>query len=177
MITDRLRVSSETEIERVKSALTRDLKAFEMQLKSNADVEIERLKSALQAAAIEHQIRFSKLHEKRAEVIADLYKLVVEAEREGLHYIHQLGKMQQGHQGQEPLAVKKLRDFDGFVDLHRVYLPQSICELLGEFSIKMREPVVHALVYGDIQYANPQIHKYSWKRMKDSRRRSLHSRA
>src|ERR1035437_8119475 len=66
VITDRLRVSSETEIERAKGALTRDLRTFEMQLKSNADGEIELLKSALQAAAIEHQVRFSKLQIGRA---------------------------------------------------------------------------------------------------------------
>jgi hypothetical protein len=39
----------------------------------NPDAEIERLKTSLQMTALEHQVRFSKLHEKRAKVIADLY--------------------------------------------------------------------------------------------------------
>lgn len=153
VITGRLRVSSETEIERVKGALTRDLRTFEMQLKSNADGEIERLKSALQAAAIEHQVRFSKLHEKRAEVIADLYRLLVQAEMEGLRYMHQLGKVPDDPRGQDPPAVRKLLELDKFVDIHRIYLPQHVCDLLGELIAKIRTPVVHGVVYGDIDYA------------------------
>ena len=99
-------------------------------MKSSADVEIERLKTALQAAALEHQVRFSKLHEKRAEVLADLYKLLVEAEREALHYTYRLGKVPDDQKGQEPQAVKKLREFDSFGDIYRIYLPQHVCALL-----------------------------------------------
>jgi hypothetical protein len=157
VITDRLRVSSETEIGRVKSTLAPDLRTFEMQFKSNADVEIERLKSALQATALEHQVRFSKLHEKRAEVIADLYKLLVEAEREGLRYAYQHGKVPDDQKGQEPPAVRKLRDFDNFAELYQIYLPQHVCALLSDLSAKIRAPVVHGLVYGDIEYATPEI--------------------
>src|SRR5947208_2204142 len=59
--------------------LTKDVEKFKAELKANADVSIERLKSALQMAAVEHQVRFSKLHEKRALVVADLYELFVTA--------------------------------------------------------------------------------------------------
>ncbi len=41
--------------------------------------DLEKFKADLQQAGIEHQILFSKLHEKRATVIAELYKLLVEA--------------------------------------------------------------------------------------------------
>jgi hypothetical protein len=53
--------------------LTKDIEKFKSQLKADADVSIERLKSTLQMTALEHQVRFSKLHEKRALVVADLY--------------------------------------------------------------------------------------------------------
>ena len=41
--------------------------------------DLKKFKASLQQAGIEHQIRFSKLHEKRATVLAELYKLLVEA--------------------------------------------------------------------------------------------------
>lgn len=41
--------------------------------------DIEKFKADLHVAAIEHEVRFSKLHEKRAEVLAELYKLLVAA--------------------------------------------------------------------------------------------------
>jgi len=54
--------------------LARDADVFKKQLRADADTEIERLKASLQMVAVEHQILFSKLHERRAEVIAELYK-------------------------------------------------------------------------------------------------------
>src|ERR1700722_11976115 len=59
--------------------ITRDTKQFESDLKAKADVAIETLKSTLQLKTIEHQVRFSKLHERRAEVIAKLYGYLVAA--------------------------------------------------------------------------------------------------
>ncbi len=41
--------------------------------------DIEKFKAALHQAGIEHQVRFSKLHERRAEVLAEVYKLLAEA--------------------------------------------------------------------------------------------------
>lgn len=54
--------------------LALDAEKFKAELKANADMEMEKLKHSLQRIAVEHQVRFSKLHEKRAEVIADLYR-------------------------------------------------------------------------------------------------------
>ncbi len=54
--------------------LARDAEVFRTQLRADADKEIERLKNSLQMVAVEHQVRFSKLHEKRAEIMAELYK-------------------------------------------------------------------------------------------------------
>jgi hypothetical protein len=56
----------------VSSRLEKDAEAFKADLKRNSDIEIERLKNALQMTALEHQVRFSKLHERRAEVIGEL---------------------------------------------------------------------------------------------------------
>ena len=52
----------------------------------------EQRKQALQMVALEHQVRFSKLHEKRAEVIAELYKQLVEVEKEGKLFISTKGR-------------------------------------------------------------------------------------
>ena len=41
--------------------------------------DLEQLRSDLNRAALEHQVQFSKLHEKRAEVLAELYTRLVSA--------------------------------------------------------------------------------------------------
>ena len=68
-----------------KSLLThlidKDVKRYELTLKSQTDLALERFKSEQQLRAAEHQVRFSRLHETRAELIAAFYKAVVEFER------------------------------------------------------------------------------------------------
>jgi len=59
---NKIKYQSDTEIERLKSSL-----------KAQADVEVERLKSNLSIAAAERQVLFSNLHQRRADVIAELY--------------------------------------------------------------------------------------------------------
>jgi hypothetical protein len=45
--------------------LQRDSKRFEIELKAKADSTMEQLKSDLQLRMIEHQVRFSRLHESK----------------------------------------------------------------------------------------------------------------
>ena len=60
---------------------------FKTRLKSDADIEIERLKNSLQMLAMEHQVRFSKLHEKRAEVIGEVYKRLTDLNLHGERFV------------------------------------------------------------------------------------------
>lgn len=68
----------------VVNSLNRDLEAYKSKLNADLEVhkstmakDVEAFKSNLQLATIEHQVRFSKLHDKRAQVIQDLYGKLV----------------------------------------------------------------------------------------------------
>ncbi|MBV1879900.1 MAG: hypothetical protein KUG79_19810 [Pseudomonadales bacterium] len=62
----------------IRSEFDQKLETHKSQLKAQTETEVERLKSNLSIAAAERQIKFSKLHEKRAEVIAETYSLLKE---------------------------------------------------------------------------------------------------
>lgn len=62
----------------IKSEYDQKLETHKAQLKAQSDVEIERLRSQLNITGLEHSVRFSKLHEKRAEIIAETYALLKE---------------------------------------------------------------------------------------------------
>ncbi len=66
--------------ESYKSQLTRDVENYKIQLNTEATKEIEKLKGSLQITAKEHEVRFSKLHEKRAEIISKLYSKLYQAD-------------------------------------------------------------------------------------------------
>jgi Co/Zn/Cd efflux system component len=72
-------------------SLTRDAEKFRVQLTADANTQIENLKSTLEMAALEHQVRFSNLHAKRAEVIATIYKKAFEVESAVQQYIMRHG--------------------------------------------------------------------------------------
>lgn len=54
------------------------LETHKAQLKAQSDVELERLRSQLRDASTEHHIVFSRLHEQRANAIAETYSCLKE---------------------------------------------------------------------------------------------------
>lgn len=60
----------------IKNEYDQKLETHKAQLKAQADVELEKLRSQLSIAATEHEVRFSHLHELRAEVVAETYSLL-----------------------------------------------------------------------------------------------------
>lgn len=60
----------------IKNEYDQKLETHKAQLKAQSDVEIEKFRSQLSISATEHEVRFSRLHEKRAEIIAETYSLL-----------------------------------------------------------------------------------------------------
>jgi len=120
----------------VSNRFVRDAEKFKITVQTNADTEIERLKNSLQMAALEHQVRFSKLHERRAEIIAELYTRLVDAQEVSENYVSQGGGTQL-----YPAASRKLIEFGAFVMRHRIYLPERICTSLNTFLERVRKLV------------------------------------
>lgn len=68
--------------ERLKNSIRAEydqkLETHKAQLKSQSDASLERLRADLSIATVEHNIQFTRLHEKRAEVIAETYARLTE---------------------------------------------------------------------------------------------------
>lgn len=68
--------------ERLKNAIKNEydqkLETHKAQLKAQSDIEVEKLRSNLSITAAEQNVKFSKLHNDRAEVIANTYSLLKE---------------------------------------------------------------------------------------------------
>ncbi|MGD1104066.1 MAG: hypothetical protein ABSA59_18615 [Terriglobia bacterium] len=139
-----LKASADSELERLK-----------YELKSKADASIEQLKNHLQLIATEHQVRFSKLHEKRAEVIDQVYARLVEARMEGKRFIatdaYITDRLQQKEAWKK--TAERMEDVSVYIQKHRIYLPERICELLQKVVDEMSRHVAAAGVYTPL---NPQ---------------------
>lgn len=123
--------------------LNRDIETFKAKLKADADIHVEHLKSALEITAREHDVRFSRLHAKRAEVIDELYKSLVEAVVPAWTFV--LGNPRDSTQYQA--AQDKALHLYKFIELNRLYLPENVCTSLDAFVQKLRHLVIHVGTY------------------------------
>jgi hypothetical protein len=129
--------------------LTRQAESFKIQLKADADTANERLKNSLQMMALEHQVRFSKLHEKRAEVIGELYARLIEVEKGYGRFVlvdgYERDAEKQGearHKTDDAMYEMSL-----FIEKHRIYFPAGVWD-----------NAIHVGVYGEVggTYATPE---------------------
>jgi hypothetical protein len=130
--------------------LAKDLEQFRTQLSAASNSAAEQLKHELHIVATEHQVRYAKLHERRAEVIAELYGFLVEA-----HWASQTFVSVFDLAGEPPndekyaAAMNKAAEFYRFFDKNRIYLPPELCQTLEDFVRKIRKPVIGFGVYVD----------------------------
>jgi len=114
---------------------------------------------------VEHDVRFSKLHAKRAEVIADLYSLLWEARAvAGQFILHDTREAKQSQKAREKVA-----ELFRFISVNRIYLPKSVCGLLDRFESMLRKSVAFVEVYWvRIEYPNEATREQANKVMVDA---------
>jgi hypothetical protein len=127
----------------VSHGLDRDLEEFKAKLKSESDREVEHLKNTLEMTALEHRVRFSKLHERRARVIATLYRLITEAEWSARGFVH-VAARNQDRANEAALGVRRLFRY---FQLNRLYLPDPVCIIVTSLINKMFGSVSAIQIY------------------------------
>ena len=64
----------------IKHLLNKDITVFKNKLQENSKQQVAEFKHNLEKSALEHRIRFSKLHEERAVVIKEIYTRYIDFE-------------------------------------------------------------------------------------------------
>jgi len=136
-----------------------------LELTQQLAVLTEREKSALQIRATEHQVRFSKLHEKRAEALADIYEHLVDAEYQGRRFVYVEGFPATMTPTQEQSEARRearqkiqsaMSDLSLFIEKRQIYLPASVCTLLKTHLDNMSTHVYGAGSYGSLHAFTPE---------------------
>lgn len=126
-----LKAKSDSTIEQLKS-----------ELKAKSDSTIEQLKSQLQIRSMEHQVRFSGLHEKRALVIAELNSLIIESLWEAESFLSLMESTNEPNKvDKHNVAINKLVELYRYFDKHQIYLPEHLCKIIEKFVINVRTHV------------------------------------
>lgn len=120
--------------------LSRKIEAYKIEMKGESDKKIEEVKSRLQIMAQERQIIFGRLHEKRAEIVAESYTLIHEVHSKAVGLgadIFHGGLRAPKERAKE--VFDDCRKFNDFFEQRRIYFSEEVCtmtdgfvELIGE---------------------------------------------
>lgn len=128
--------------------LQRDSKRFEIEIKAKADLTMEQLKGDLQLRTIEHQVKFSSLHEGQATVIAELNAHLVEALWEAESSLSPMEwSGEPSKRDKHTTAINKLVDLYRYFDKNRIYLPEKLCVVVEQLVKDVRSHVIKFGVY------------------------------
>lgn len=119
----------------IKSEYDLRIESHKAQLKAEADVELEKLRSRLSLEAREHDVVFSKLHEKRGEVIADIYAKLKRVRHSLEEYVKAFefsGEKPRRERGEELFNVHK-EFFDAF-NCNAIFLPESAAKEIDDLN-------------------------------------------
>lgn len=122
----------------IKSEYDQKLETHKAQLKAQSDVEIERLRSQLNITGLEHGVRFSKLHEKRAEVIAETYALLkVVSFRLGdfVKIFESAGDS--SREERRNAAAKAHEEFRSYYTAKLIFFPSATASKLEEINVQL----------------------------------------
>jgi len=110
--------------------LSRDIEKYKL----SRETELERFKADLQKTSFEHQTRYQNLHVKRAEVIAELYRLLVQAEHDAISLANPFQNSAEPSQNEKRVqAYKSGTMLFEFFEQNRIYFKQESCERVSSF--------------------------------------------
>jgi len=124
--------------ERIKASIQHEyaekLESHKAALKAEQEIAIERMRADMQIAANEHRIRFTRLHEKVAETVAEIYAHLQKMHTCLAAYVNPFGWA-----NDPPLAERRkefadaLKEFKDYFLPRQIYLPPEITEKLVKF--------------------------------------------
>ena len=116
--------------ERLKNSIRAEydqkLETHKAQLKSQSDIALERLRADLSIATAEHYIQFARLHEKRAEVIAETYARLTELHVALGDYVKFFEPAGDKPKEERRQAVQKAHEhFIAYYRTKRIFIPEA----------------------------------------------------
>lgn len=115
--------------------LSRNLEKYKAELQATHNRQLEKLRTDLRLSALEHEIRFAKLHEKRVEAIEELYRHFVEIQR-SLHSLVSAMKselLSESRDEKKAATSKSIEALWKYFEECRIYFSEDLCSKIREF--------------------------------------------
>ena len=124
----------------LQNLLTKDLAEHRIRLEAENQRAAQAFEHELSLAAREHDIRFGKLHERRAETIAKLYKLLAVTSEKGASYSAPFGYSSDPPKSEQFTAfANAYNDAAKYFYSHKLFLPEEACGKVEELFRGLKE--------------------------------------
>ena len=120
--------------------LLKDIERFKAELQQKSQLEIEQFKSALELTAFEHQTRFIKLHEKRADIIGEMYGKIVDLYETASIFVRSFQSVNTTRKQEFRKELWHSADeFKSYFNKHRIYFNEDVCKVIESLNDKLSE--------------------------------------
>jgi len=122
----------------IKLYLSKDLEGHKARLRTESEKELEQLRASLHKVAYEHEVRFSRLHDKRALVVAEIYSRMVEAHLAVARLVALLESTDEPKREEKhEIAAKQINQFRLCLEKNRIYLSEGLCGEIEDLSTEL----------------------------------------
>jgi len=114
-----------------KNRVKNEYKLKQIKLENELEGKLEGIKTGYQKVLDENQVRFSRLHADRADVIKELYRRLIKAEEEvGAAVSPMQPSSDEAQKKQKQAAKQAFDEFSHYFTENRIFLTPQDCELL-----------------------------------------------
>jgi len=142
----------------VSQFLAKDLENYKTKLQFESQIELTKFKSEIEKSAFEHQIIFSKLHDKHAEIIAELYSKIVNLHKATNLFVKMLLAVteEQRKENLEKLWTA-VDDFREYFDKNKIFFKDKTCQKVEQLNDSMSEPVSKLVMHLEMSAQNNDV--------------------
>lgn len=138
--------------------LEKDFERFKLNLQTSAQMELEKFKAELARSAYEHQITFGKLHEKRAEIIADLYAKIVDLQDSVEVFVRNvLGVTSDKNKENLRIIWRAADSFKECYRKNKIFFSEDMCGLIEDLNNNLSSPVSELSMHLEMVENNDQL--------------------
>jgi hypothetical protein len=113
--------------------------------------DIAKFKVDLEKIAYGHQIRFSQLHDKRAQVIAELYGSIVALERKAEVFVRLLLASDKEKNNSRLIELWDAADkFQDVFQKNRIYFEERICKKIDSLNESLSDPISKLVMHNEM---------------------------
>jgi hypothetical protein len=126
--------------------LKKDVETYKAQLQFDQSLMMEKFRADLEKVSLEHQVKFSKLHEKRAEVIAELYSLIVLA-NDAIESCLEAFQAKKKQASLANTATQRGDELANHITFNKIYFSLALSRELDELSVCLIDAAISYKFY------------------------------